>query len=217
MFIHRHPYPPFIDENTKRLIVGTLPPPRFSMGELEERDVDFCYGSHHNSLWKYIDAIYDLKLRYDNSKQAIEERKDFLLKKKIGIYDIVEECSRERIDASDLGMSNVVLRDLIGALDAYQNVNCLLFIGGNTKNGPEYFFRRHAKTKGVRLKSISTQTPRRNSFDWKGRTIETVSLTSSSGSANISIGSNPDYKRLKADDPGFTPFDFRVRQYRQFI
>lgn len=72
MFIYKHPYPPFIKEDTTKLIVGTLPPPRFSTGELKEKDVDFCYGSYYNSLWLFIDKIYNLNLRYDNSEEAIE-------------------------------------------------------------------------------------------------------------------------------------------------
>ena len=187
------------------------------MGELHERDVDFCYGSYHNSLWKYIDVIYELGLRYDNSVDAVEERKTFLIENKIGVFDIVQACSRNKIDASDLGMSKVELRDLIGALSEYKNVTQLLFIGGNTKNGPEYFFRKHAREKGITLDVISTRTPRQHSFEWEGREILTTSLTSSSGAANISIGSNPDYKKWKASNPEFTPFDFRVKQYAQFL
>lgn len=45
MFLHKHPYPPFIPDNATRLIVGTLPPPRFSLGQLKPDDVKFCYGS----------------------------------------------------------------------------------------------------------------------------------------------------------------------------
>ena len=60
MFVHKHPYPPFIKEDTEKLIVGTLPPPRFSTGELLEQDVDFCYGSYYNSLWLFIDKIHNL-------------------------------------------------------------------------------------------------------------------------------------------------------------
>ncbi len=52
-----------------------MPPPRFSTGELLEKDVNFCYGSYYNSLWLFIDKIHNLGLRYDNSQQAIDERK----------------------------------------------------------------------------------------------------------------------------------------------
>ena len=217
MYIHQHPYPPFIKNDTEKLIVGTLPPPRFSVGELLEKDVDFCYGSAHNSLWRYIDHIHDLGLKYDNSHEAIEQRKHFLIKNRIGIFDIVEKCTRFDMTASDLGMKDVELRDLLGALTDYTKVRTLLFIGGNSKNGPEYFFRRHAKSRGIVLESISNSTPRINGFHLNGRTIRTVSLTSSSGAANISIASNPDYKRIKAGNPDFTPFDFRIRQYSEFL
>ena len=119
--------------------------------------------------------------------------------------------------ASDLGMMDVKVRDLIGALNHFQNVQTLLFIGGNSKNGPEYFFRRHAKSKGISLESVTKSTPRINRFSIEGRYIQTVSLTSSSGAANISIGSNPDFKRRKNEDPEYTPFDFRIEQYKEFL
>ena len=45
VFKHTHPYPPFNIENATKLIVGTLPPPRFTEGTLKPGDVNFCYGS----------------------------------------------------------------------------------------------------------------------------------------------------------------------------
>jgi len=100
VFLHTHPYQPFIQNDTKKLIVGTLPPPRFTTGQLLEKDVNFCYGSYYNSLWLYIDKIHNLNLRYDNSQEAIKQRQDFLIQHKIGVCDIVESCEREKIDAS---------------------------------------------------------------------------------------------------------------------
>ena len=217
MFKHNHPYQPFIQNDTTKLIVGTLPPPRFSTGELLEKDVDFCYGSCYNSLWKKIEAIHKLNLRYDNSQEAVEERKQFLIKHKIGVCDIVENTEREKIDASDLGMKNIKLRDLIGYLKKYPNINTLLFTGGNSKNGPEYFFRKHIKDYNIKLELVSKEVPRIHQFSLKDRIIKTVSLTSGSGAANISIGSMPLYKQLKAKNPKFNTFDFRVMQYSEFL
>lgn len=229
MFIHNHPYPPYINYNTTKLIVGTLPPPRFSTGALLEQDVDFCYGSYHNSLWLFIDKIYNLNLRFDNSKAAITQRKQFLKQHKIGICDIVASCEREKIDASDLGMQNVKLRDLISYIAQYPNINTLLFTGGNSKNGPEYFFRKQLKTYNLKLKLLNNEIPRLHEFKLpviasktklatqSTRKIKTVSLTSPSGSANRAIGSIPLYKTLKAKNPKFTTFDFRVLQYQKFF
>ena len=217
MFLHKHPYKPFIQNDTKKLIVGTLPPPRFSTGDLLEKDVDFCYGSYYNSLWLYIDKIHDLGLRYDNSLEAIEERKHFLIKHKIGVCDIVESAHRDKIDASDLGMTNIKLRNIVGYLKQYPNIDTLLFTGGNSKNGPEYFFRQHIKSYGIKLEIVSPEVPRIHTFSLENRKIRTVSLTSASGSANRAIGSMPLYQQLKANNPEFSTFDFRVMQYSEFF
>tara|TARA_Y100001934_G_C12298703_1_gene748767 strand:+ start:474 stop:1163 length:690 start_codon:yes stop_codon:yes gene_type:complete len=229
VFLHKHPYPPFIKDNTEKLIVGTLPPPRFSTGELLEQDVDFCYGSYYNSLWLFIDKIHNLNFRYDNSEEAIEQRKQFLIKNKIGVCDIVASCEREKIDASDLGMSNVKLRDIVGYLKQYPNIKTILFTGGNSKNGPEYFFRKHLKDYNLKLELVTNEVPRIHKFTLSHpkpvsgfhkeneRTIKTVSLTSASGAANISISRLPLYRQLKAKNPEFNTFDFRVMQYSEFF
>ncbi|MGB2683954.1 MAG: uracil-DNA glycosylase family protein, partial [Olleya sp.] len=138
-------------------------------------------------------------------------------------------------DASDLGMTNIHLRDLIGYLLKYPNIDTLLFTGGNSKNGPEYFFRKHIKDYNISLKFVSKITPKIHQFmlpnavntvdnikadlfsNKKERLIKTVSLTSGSGAANIAIGSNPLYKQLKAKDPSFNTFDFRVMQYSEYF
>jgi len=217
VFLHKHPYQPFINQDTNKLIVGTLPPPRFSLGELLEKDVNFCYGSYYNSLWLFIDKIHKLNLRYDNSREAIEERKSFLLKNQIGVCDIVESAEREKIDASDLGMKKVKLRNIIQYLKDYPTVETLLFIGGNSKNGPEYFFRKHIKKYGIKLDLVSNKVPRIHQFHIIERTIQTVSLTSSSGSANRAIGSMPLYQELKKRNTNFNTFDFRIQQYENYI
>lgn len=232
MFLHEHPYPPFIQPSTEKLIVGTLPPPRFSTGELLEKDVDFCYGSYYNSLWLYLDKIHDLDLLYDNSQTAIAQRKQFLITHKIGVCDIVQSAERDKIDASDLGMKNIQLRDVVAYLHNYPKIHTLLFTGGNSKNGPEYFFRKHLKSYGSTLKLISNELPRIHEFllpesKDKGmlkldsasnaRIIKTVSLTSPSGSANRAIGSTALYKQLKQNNPSFSAFDYRVLQYREFF
>ncbi len=230
MFLHKHPYPPFIKDNTEKLIVGTLPPPRFSTGELLEQDVDFCYGSYYNSLWLFIDKIHNLNFRYDNSEEAIAQRKQFLIKNKIGVCDIVALCEREKIDASDLGMSNVKLRDIVGYLKQYPNIKTILFTGGNSKNGPEYLFRRHLRDYNLKLELVTNEVPRIHQFNLyhpelvsgshhkeNKRIIKTVSLTSASGAANISISRLPLYRQLKTKNPEFNTFDFRVMQYSEFL
>lgn len=226
MFLHKHPYPPFIPKNATKLIVGTLPPPRFSIGNLKSDDVNFCYGSRDGQLWKILNIIFDLNLVFENTEFAINQRKDFLNKHNIGVCDIVESAERKKIDASDLGMENVKLRDLFSYLKQYPKINTLLFTGGNSKNGPEYFFRKYLKSKDLKLEIISDDVPRIHQFKPSinsrnikefPRLIKTVSLTAPSGAANRAIGSMDLYKQLKNTNPNFNTFDYRVMQYREFF
>ena len=219
MFCHSHPYPPYISDQCTKLIVGTLPPPRFTTGELRRGDVNFCYGSRDGQLWPILDRLFDLNLIYENSTKAIEQRKSFLDQRGIGICDIVERAYREKVDATDMGMQEVVLRDLVEILENHASIETLLFTGGNSKNGPEYFFRRLLRTHRLTLEVENSDVPRTHRFDLpvSKRTIQTVSLTAPSGSANRAVGSMEAYKELKSKDPSFTTLDFRCMQYRPYF
>lgn len=222
LFLHTHPYPPFLFSEATKLIVGTLPPPRFTTGELKPGDVNFCYGSRDGQLWRILDRIFGLNLLFETTESAIEQRKKFLIKHRIAICDIVESAERARIDASDLGMQNIKLRSLLQYLAEYPNINTLLFTGGNSKNGPEYFFRKLLKAQGLKLELVSNDIPRIHCFTMRDtasikRTVKTVSLTAPSGSANRAVGSMQAYKDGKDKDPEYTTFEFRVEQYRRFF
>ena len=164
-------------------------------------------------LWKVWDRIYNLGLVYENTHFAIEQRKAFLQREKIGVCDIVGAAYRDKIDASDLGMQQAELRDVLWILKKHPTVDTLIFTGGNSKNGPEYFFRKLAKKQGISLEVLDSNVPRKHQFQWAGRTITTYSLTAPSGTANRAIGSMEVYKENKAKDPNYTTFDFRVEQY----
>ncbi|WP_438424943.1 uracil-DNA glycosylase family protein [Aquimarina macrocephali] len=217
MFLHTHPYEPFFPKGATKLIVGTLPPPRFTTGVLKKGDVNFCYGSISGLLWPVLDRIFDLDLKFETTQNAIHQRKNFLTSRGIGVCDIVHSCEREKIDASDLGMQNSTLRDVISYLKQYPQIDTLLFTGGNSKNGPEYFFRRHLKGYDLKLEVVSNDIPRIHRFSLEDRIINTVSLTAPSGAANRSIGSLQEYKILKKANPKFNTIDFRVMQYQKYF
>lgn len=217
MFLHEHPYAPFFPKGATKMIVGTLPPPRFSQGNLKPGDVNFCYGSIDGQLWPILNKIFDLNLKFETSRAAIHARKAFLTARGIAICDIVKSAKREKIDASDLGMQEVQLRDLIAYLSDQTTIDTLLFTGGNSKNGPEYFFRRHLKSYNMSLKVVDDQVPRIHEFQLEDRTIKTVSLTAPSGAANRAVGSLQYYKDRKAANPDYNTLDFRIEQYRKFF
>jgi len=215
LFLHFHPFDPYINQDTTKIIVGTLPPPRFCTNQLKPKDVNFCYGSCDGMLWPCLEKIFKLDFLYDNSQEAVMQRKEFLIKNNIGFCDIVGSCKREKIDASDLGMSDVILRDILNYIHLNKNISKLIFTGGNCKNGPEYFFRKVLKEQNISYTCISNEVPRIHEFTYKNRVIQTISLTSPSNAANRSIGANLYYKQKKLEDPKYTTFDFRVEQYEK--
>ena len=166
-------------------------------------------------LWPVLDEIFQCSFRYDNSAEAVRDRQDFLRWQQLGICDIVESCRRVKIDASDLGMEDIQLRDIVEQIRLYPTIDTLIFTGGNTRNGPEYLFRRQLRSYGLRLQGVTQGTPRINRFFIQDREITTVSLTSPSNAANMAIGGNPLYKQRKKANPSYSPFDFRVEQYRK--
>lgn len=216
-FFHKHPYPPYLFKGVKKLIVGTLPPPRFTSRELKDGDVDFCYGSRDGQLWPILNIIFNLNLTFETTRDAITERKDFLKEHKIGICDIVDSAERKKVDASDLGMLNAKLRDIIAYLGEYTTIDTLLFTGGNSKNGPEYFFRKQLKNQNIDYTVVDNKVPRIHRFTHPRtkKIIRTVSLTAPSGAANRAIGSLQAYKDHKNKNPKFNTFDFRVLQYQK--
>ncbi len=215
MFNHFHPYKPFIHKNSKKIIVGTLPPPRFCTKEYKDKDVLFCYGSQDGLLWKALDKIYNLKLLYNNSKEAVIQRKEFLKNQKIGICDIVDSCKREKIDASDNGMKDVILRDILSYLKQYKNIDTIIFTGGLCKNSPEYFLRKILKENNITYKIIDKNIPKIHKFIFDEREFKTISLTSPSNTANRSIGANAYYKKRKKENNSYSTLDFRIEQYKK--
>lgn len=235
IFHHIHPYEPFLFREATKCIVGTLPPPRFTTGELKEGDVDFCYGSRDGQLWPILDRIFGLNLSFETTETAIEQRTDFLRQRRIGICDIVKSAQRSKIDASDLGLEYIVMRNMFAYLYEYTNIDTLLFTGGNSKNGPEYLFRKYLRQFGLNLKAINNQVPRVHCFTLpppglvyepgkqetgavlEERNIKTVSLTAPSGAANRAVGSLGDYKKMKKQNPEINTIDYRVLQYKKYF
>jgi len=215
MFKHFHPYEPFIKQDTKTLIMGTLPPPRFCEKDFKLDDVDFCYGSKDNLLWKLFEKLFDTKLSYNTSQAAVIQRKELLIQHKIGICDIVESCYREKIDASDIGMCEpIVFRDILGLIEKFKTLETIIFMGGLCKNSPEYFLKKILKANSISYQHISKKE---HYFYFDNRKIKTINVTSPSNAANRAIGANQLYKKNKLKNKSYSTFDFRIEEYRKVL
>ncbi len=94
-----HPIPPFFDENSRILILGSFP-------SVKTRESGFFYGHPQNRFWKLLTRLFD-----ENSvPQTIEEKAGLLKKHGIALWDSIHSCDIE--GSSDSSIRNVVPNDL---------------------------------------------------------------------------------------------------------
>lgn len=93
-----HPLEPIYDENSKVLILGTMP-------SVKSRESNFYYAHPQNRFWKTLSRVYEEDIGKSN-----EERKEFLLKHNIALFDVLKSCNIE--SSSDSSIRNPVPNDL---------------------------------------------------------------------------------------------------------
>lgn len=111
-------------------------------------------------------------------------------------------------------MQDIILRDLISYLKEYKNIKKIIFTGKNSKNGPEFFFRKLIKKNNLKLQKIENNQIRKHLLSFENRVITIYSLTSPSNAANRSIATNLLYKKRKMSNYNYSTFDFRVDEYK---
>ena len=89
-----HELEPIFDNNSKILILGTLP-------SVKSREVHFYYGHPQNRFWKVLAAVLG-----DEIPTTIEEKKSFLLKHHIAVWDVIDRCSIQ-------GSSDATIKDVV--------------------------------------------------------------------------------------------------------
>ncbi len=108
-------------KNTKIIILGTFP-------SVQSR-INGYYANPKNQFWKMMYAYFNLAFPLQE-----EERKKFLLKHQIGLWDVIESCE---IDGSlDSRIKNPEYNDLTVLKDDCPNLECICF---SSKNAFKYY------------------------------------------------------------------------------
>ncbi len=98
-----HTFDPIYNEKSKILILGTFP-------SVKSREYGFYYGHPRNRFWKLLGSLMREPIPI-----TIEDKKQFLLKNNIAIWDVVESC--DIMGSSDSSIKNVVPTDINRILD----------------------------------------------------------------------------------------------------
>ena len=98
------------------LILGTIPSPK-------SREQGFYYGHPQNRFWKVLADVLD-----DVVPQTVKERKDFLTRHNIALWDVLESC--EIKGASDVSIRNARPNDMNRILkDEDTNIEAIFVAG----------------------------------------------------------------------------------------
>ena len=101
-----HQIPPVWNEDSRVLILGTMPSPK-------SRAAGFFYMHPQNRFWRVLPAVFGEALRLPNNaadaEAAKNERRQFLLEHKIALWDVLASCDIQ--GAADSSIKNAVPND----------------------------------------------------------------------------------------------------------
>ncbi len=135
-----HSFSPIINENSKVLILGTVPGSK----SLEAKQ----YYQHEDNLyWDVIVRIVDKSWPIFKMADSLDyaKRVNLLLENHIALWDVIESCERE--GNNDSKIVNPQYNDLAGLLKRYPNICKICFNGWKA----ESYFKKYLKEAQVTL------------------------------------------------------------------
>ncbi len=147
----KHGFPPVYDLNSQILILGSFP-------SVKSREISFYYGHKQNRFWKTVCEFFG-----EDIPPTVDGKKDFLKRRKIALWDTVEEC--EIVGSSDASVKNTKIVDLSPILKTAHIKKILL----NGSLAYKLFCEKYADL-GIpfyKMPSTSPANPRFNKSVWE--------------------------------------------------
>lgn len=93
-----HTFDAYYNDDSQILILGSMP-------SVKSRELNFYYMHPKNRFWKVLEAVFNVKIG-----STIDEKKEFLKKYKIALWDVIESC--EITGSSDASIRNIKYNDI---------------------------------------------------------------------------------------------------------
>ncbi len=122
-------FEPIVDENCKIIILGTMP----GVQSLMKQEY---YANKQNSFWRIIFSLFG-----EEPASDYNEKKKFILKHHIALWDVLEACDREGSLDSDI--KNPKPNDFVSLFNKYTGIKSVYFNGSPA----ETLFKRYVKAK----------------------------------------------------------------------
>ena len=135
-----HTFEPIFSNESKVLILGTFP-------SVKSREQQFYYGHPQNRFWKLLALLME-----DAIPDTIPEKKDFLLRHRIAVWDVIHSCTIE--GSSDSSIRDVVPNDISMILEKTQ-IKTIFTNGGKAQSLYEKYVYPVCGIHAVKLPSTS--------------------------------------------------------------
>ncbi len=112
----KHPFGAVYAPDSRILILGSFP-------SVKSREQNFFYGHPQNRFWRVAAAVFG-----DEVPESIEDKKAFLLKNKIALWDVIASC--EITGSADSSIKNAQVNDFSQILSAAKIEK--IFVNGKT-------------------------------------------------------------------------------------
>lgn len=93
-----HTFPVYYNDNSEILILGSMP-------SVKSRELGFYYMHPQNRFWLVLSKVFKEEIPI-----SIDDKKDFLKKHKIALWDVIESCEID--GSSDSSIKKVKVNDI---------------------------------------------------------------------------------------------------------
>ena len=135
-----HELEPYYNTDSKVLILGSMP-------SVKSRELGFYYMHPQNRFWKTLAKVYG-----EDLPKAIDDKKDFLKRHKIALWDVIASCNIT--GSSDSSISNVKVNN-INKLLKETNVEKIFTLGRKAYNLYNKYLLNKTKKEALYLPSTS--------------------------------------------------------------
>ena len=133
--------PPFINKDSNILILGSLP-------SIKSRENGFFYAHPQNRFFKALAGVFD-----EEEPKSIADRKDFLKRHFIALYDVIYEC--DICGSSDSSIKNVVPIKLKELLKQHPHISKIYTTGKKAKELYDKYLLQDVGIEAIALPSSS--------------------------------------------------------------
>ena len=148
--------PPLVSSQTRLLIFGSFP----GVASLQAQQY---YGHPQNQFWRILSAVLDNTYAtgpIDTCASSYQIRSDWLLSKKLGVWDVYASCQRE--GSLDSNIRQAVLNDFSALKTLCPNLQAIAHNGGES-----YKHAKHTRLLGLPVHKLPSTSPANASWSFE--------------------------------------------------